>query len=177
MKKSTKLEKKNSKPKTKRKPRKDKKRLETSQLENELDDLIGKEQPLFFYGPPPAIKQLENKSGYDKSFHPQDLLAHMREGHTRSEIVAAWGITYTTFNDWIDSKPELAAAYAIGRPAFDAYNKRALRYSAFGQLTRVRENSLFFMLKNIAGFEDHGGGHEYGDGQMAELEFVDPNEK
>lgn len=106
-----------------------------------------------------------------------DLLAHMREGHTRSEIVAAWGITYSTFNDWLDTKAELAQAYAAGKPAYDAYYKSALRYSAFGQLQRVRENSLFFMLKNVAGFEDHGGGHEFADGQMAELEFVDPNEK
>lgn len=104
------------------------------------------------------------------------MLAHMREGHTRSEIVAAWGITYSMFNDWLDAYPEMANAYAIGKPAFDAFNKRALRYSAFGQLQRVREGSLFFMLKNIAGFEENGGGHEYGDGQQAELEFVDKND-
>lgn len=178
MKKSTSKEKNNSKPKTKpkRKPRQDKKKLETKTLENELDDLIGKEQPIFYYGPPPAIKQMYKNSGYDKNFHPADMLEHMRNGASRSEIVAAWGITYSLFNEWLDSKPELANAYAIGRPAFDAFHKRAVRLSAYGQLTRVRENSLFFMLKNIAGFEEGGGGHEYADGQNAELEFVDDND-
>lgn len=135
--------------------------------------LIGDEQPLLFYGPPPAIKAMYKATGFDKTFHPQDLLAHMREGHSRSEIVAAWGITYSNFNEWLDSFPELAEAYAVGKPAFDAYHKRTLRYSAFGMMPEVNEKSLFFMLKNQAGFVEDGGGHEYSDGGGAELEFIE----
>lgn len=117
-----------------------------------------------------------NNANYDKDFHPIDLLAHMREGHTRSEIVAAWGITYSRFNSWLETKPEIAEAYSIGKPAYDAYHKRALRLSAFGQLKKVRENSLFFLLKNQVGFSEEGGGHEFYEGTAAELEFVDDKE-
>lgn len=141
--------------------------------EGELEGLEGREQPLFFFGPPPAIKQLYKSTEYDKEFHPFDLLEHMRNGKTRSEIVAAWGITYTKFNMWLDSFPELAEAYAVGKPAFDAYHKAALRHVAFGQMPKAKEYSLHFMLKNFAGFDDTGGGHEFADNQMAELEFVD----
>lgn len=101
----------------------------------------------------------------------------MRAGKSRSEIVASWGITYSRFNEWLDAYPELAEAYAVGKPAFDAYYKQALRDSSFGVARSVRENSLFFMLKNQAGFEDSGGGHEFADAQTSELEFVDDNDQ
>lgn len=139
----------------------------------EIPGLIGAGQPLLYIGPPPAIRQLYKKSGYDKNFHPQNLLEHMRAGKSRSEIVAFWGITYSRFNEWLDAYPEMAEAYSIGKPAFDAYYKQALRDSSFGVARTVRENSLFFMLKNQAGFDEGGGGHEYADAQVAELEFVD----
>lgn len=139
----------------------------------EIEGLEEPEQPLFYYGPPPAIKALYKKLEFDKDFHPQDLLKHMQEGSSRSEICAAWGITYSKFNEWLDTYPELAEAYAVGKPAFDAFFKRSLRMSAFGQLKTVKENSLFFMLKNMAGFDEGGGQHEFGDGVGAELEFVD----
>lgn len=139
----------------------------------ELGGLLEPEQPLFYYGPPPAIKALYKKLEYDSKFHPEDLLKHMQEGSSRSEVCAAWGITYSRLNEWLDIHPELAEAYAVGKPAFDAYYKKALRLSSFGQLKLVREGSLFFMLKNIAGYDEGGGQHEYNDGQGAELEFVD----
>lgn len=139
----------------------------------EIEGLAKPEQPLFYYGPPPAIKALYKKLEFDKDFHPMDLMKHMGEGSSRSEICAAWGITYSKFNEWLDEHPELAEAYAVGKPSYDAYYKRALRLSAFGQLRLVREGSLFFMLKNVAGFDGGGGSHEYGDGQGAELEFVE----
>lgn len=139
----------------------------------EIEGLAEPEQPLFYYGPPPAIKALYKKLEFDKDFHPMDLMKHMGEGSSRSEICAAWGITYSKFNEWLDEHPELAEAYAVGKPSYDAYYKRALRLSAFGQLKLVREGSLFFMLKNVAGFDEGGGSHEYGDGQGAELEFVE----
>lgn len=139
----------------------------------EIEGLLEPEQPLFFYGPPPAIKALYKKLEFDRKFHPEDLLKHMLEGSSRSEICAAWGITYSRFNEWLDEHAELAEAYAVGKPGFDAYYKKALRLSAFGQLKLVREGSLFFMLKNLAGFDEGGGSHEFGDGQGAELEFVD----
>lgn len=141
--------------------------------EPEIEGLEDAEQPLFYYGPPPAIKTLYKKLEFDVDFHPFDLLKHMQEGSSRSEICAAWGITYSKLNEWLDDHPELAEAYAVGKPSYDAYYKRALRHSAFGQMKGVRENSLFFMLKNIAGFDEGGGQHEFGDGQGAELEFVD----
>ena len=139
----------------------------------EIEGLAEAEQPLLYFGPPPAIRQLYKSTEFDKDFHPQDLLKHMQEGSSRSEVCAAWGITYSTFNEWLDAFPEMAEAYAVGKPAFDAYYKKALRLSSFGQLKVVREGSLFFMLKNLAGFAEDGGGHEFGDGQGAELEFVD----
>jgi hypothetical protein len=139
----------------------------------EIEGLAEAEQPLFYYGPPPAIKTLYKKLEFDSKFHPQDLLKHMQEGSSRSEICAAWGVTYSKFNEWLDEHPELAEAYAVGKPSFDAYYKRALRHSAFGQMKSVREGSLFFMLKNLAGFDEGGGQHEFGDGEKAELEFVD----
>lgn len=139
----------------------------------EIEGLVEAEQPLFYYGPPPAIKALYKKLEFDNDFHPMDLIKHMGEGSSRSEVCAAWGITYSRFNEWLDEYAEMAEAYAIGKPLFDAYYKRALRLSAFGQLKLVREGSLFFMLKNVAGFDEGGGSHEYGDGQGAELEFVE----
>ena len=164
-----------AKHKSTRKTKKQKPEVKTKP-EVELEGLATPEQPLMFYGPPPAIKQLYKKSGFDKNFHPFDMLAHMCEGHSRSEIVASWGITYSKFNEWLEAYPELAEAYSVGKPAFDAYHKRALRYSAFGQLTKVREASLFFMLKNQAGMHEDGNGSEFSDGAGAELEFVDENE-
>lgn len=150
-----------SKQKTKSKP------------EPEIEGLLEAEQPLFYYGAPPAIKQLYKGEGFDKDFHPLDLLKHMQEGSSRSEICAAWGITYSKFNEWLESYAELAEAFAVGKPAFDAYYKRALRHSAFGQAKSIREGSLFFLLKNQAGFDEQGGGHEFSDGQSAEVEFID----
>lgn len=138
-----------------------------------MPGLIGKEQPLFFFGPPPAIKAIYGKCEFDKDFHPQDMLEHMRNGKTRSEIVAAWGITYTKFNDWITAHPELAEAYSIGIPAFEAYYKSTLRYVSFGMMPKANSFSLHFMLKNLAGFDENGGAHEFAEAQNAELEFVD----
>lgn len=142
--------------------------------DGELDGLDGREQPLFFFGPPPAIKTLyKTNTDFDKDFHPADLLEHMRNGKTRSEIVAAWGITYEKFNNWIDSYPEMAEAYAVGIPAFNAYYKATLRYVSFGQMPKANAFSLHFMLKNFAGFDETGGAHEYADGQSATVDFVD----
>jgi len=138
-----------------------------------LPGLLGANQPLFYYGPPPAIKAIYKNSIYDSAFHPMNLIEQMSAGHTRSEIVASWGITYSAFNNWLESYADLAEAYAVGKPAFDAYHKQALRHSAFGQSKNVRENSLFFLLKNVAGFDENSGGHEYRDGAVAEVEFVD----
>lgn len=146
---------------------------EKKEEDGELEGLDGREQPLFFFGPPPAIKVLYTGTDYDKEFHPADLLAHMREGKTRSEIVAAWGITYEKFNNWIDTFPEMSEAYAVGIPAFNAYYKATLRHVSFGQMPKAKEYSLHFMLKNFAGFDDSGGAHEFADGQSASVEFVD----
>lgn len=162
---------------TKPKPASKPKKKPSPQKNKEPEGLETPEQPLFFYGPPPAIKTLYKKLEFDKDFHPQDMLKHMQEGSSRSEICAAWGITYSKFNDWLDSHPELADAYAMGKPAFDAFYKRTLRLSAFGQLKTVKENSLFFMLKNVAGFDDQGGQHEFADGMEADLEFVDNDDE
>jgi len=132
---------------------------------------------LFFMGPPPALRIIgKSKDTFDKNFHPQDLLKHMQEGSTRSEICAAWGITYSKFNDWIDKHPEFAEAYSVGKPAYDGYYKRVLRFSAFGQMLKAREGSLFFLLKNIAGFGEDGGEHEFPESGGSELEFVDGDE-
>jgi len=180
MKKSTTKGKPNLKRKTASTKAKDKKpapKKEEPKKQPEIEGLEEAEQPLFFYGPPPAIKTIYKKLEYDSKFHPQDLLKHMQEGSTRSEICAAWGITYQRLNEWLDSHPELADAFAVGKPAYDAYYKRALRYSAFGQLKSVKENSLFFMLKNQVGYDDQGGQHEYGDGAGAEVEFVDDDDE
>lgn len=141
--------------------------------DGDLPGLIGKEQPLFFFGPPPAIAVTYKGTGYDKEFHPADLIEHMRNGKTRSEIVACWGIKYTTFNEWIEAYPELAEAYAIGIPAFEAYYKATLRYVSFGMMPKANAFSLHFMLKNLAGFDENGGSHEFAEAQNAELEFVD----
>lgn len=129
-------------------------------------------QPLFYYGPTPAIKLLYTGSkGYDPKFHPRDLLEHMANGKSRSEVCAAWGITYSMFNEWLETHRELSDAYAVGKPAYDGYYKKALRDTAFGAAKGVRENSMFFMLKNVAGFSDNDGGHDYADAQGAELDF------
>jgi hypothetical protein len=144
--------------------------------DGEIDGLLGKNQPLFFFGPPPAIAQIYKHTDYDKDFHPRDLLSHMRNGKTRSEIVAAWGITYSKFTEWIESFPEMAEALSVGVPAYDAYHKSTLRYVAFGMMPKAKEHSLHFMLKNFAGFDDSNGSHEFEDGQESELEFVDDDE-
>lgn len=138
----------------------------------EPEDLDGAEQKLFFYGPPPALIPLYLDSTFDKNKHPQNLLDSMRLGLTRSEVCAAWGITYSKFNEWLEQYPELAEAFVIGKPAFDAYYKVALRASAFGLAKGVREGSLFFYLKNVAGFDDAGGSHEFSDSTNAELDIV-----
>jgi hypothetical protein len=167
-----------SKPKPKSKTKK-KENLEDilgQESKGEIAGLLTPEQPLFYFGPPPAIKALTKRQDFDKNFHPMDLLAHMREGSSRSEICAAWGITYSLLNSWLETYPEMSEAYAVGKPAYDAYYKRALRHSAFGQNKTVRENSLFFMLKNVAGYVEDGGSHEFGDGQAADIEFIDDDE-
>lgn len=172
MKKAIKQEK-SSKKKSKLTKKKSKLTNKRDKKSPEIEGLLEAEQSLFYYGPPPAIKCLYKKLEFDADFHPHDLISHMSEGSSRSEICAAWGITYSKFNDWLDDYAEMAEAYSIGKPAYDAFYKKALRLSAFGQLKLVKENSLFFMLKNVAGFDEGGGSHEYGDGQGAELEFID----
>jgi len=160
-----------NKPTTKGAPKTPVPLVETK--EPEIDGLLTAEQPLFYFGPPPAIRALYQKSTFDVAFHPQDLIARMCEGQTRSEICGAWGITYSRLNEWLDKFPEFASAYAVAKPAYDAYYKRALRHSAFGQAKGVREGSLFFLLKNQVGFTEGGGDHEFADSSNAELEFVD----
>ncbi len=170
MKKSTNAKKKSS-------PKKKSSNKQTSKKKPEIDGLDGAEQPLFYMGPPPALRcLLKNKNEFDKKFHPADLLKHMQEGSSRSEVCAAWGIGYELFNKWLEEKPELAQAFAVGLPAYDGYYKRAVRYSAFGMLKNVREGSLFFLLKNLAGFGENGGDHEFMDGSPGDIEFVDDGE-
>lgn len=114
------------------------------------------------------------RSGYDKDFHPADLCEHLRNGKSRSEIVAHWGISYATFNAWLEAYPELAHAYEVGKPAFDAYYKKALRDTAFGVAKGVREYSLFFMLKTAVGLDDGTPESEHGSiGGGEDLEFID----
>lgn len=102
-----------------------------------------------------------------------DLVKHMQEGSTLSEVCAAWGITYSKFSDWLDAYPEFAEAYKVGKPAFDAYYKRALRFVAFGMMPKARDYSLHFLLKNQVGFHDDGGHQEYAHSSAAELVFED----
>ena len=139
-------------------------------------ELLDPEQPLFYYGPPPAFKALYKvNNGYDLDFHPKDLLLQLQSGHSPDEIAASWGISSNTLTQWCDAYAELAEAKACGATAFSGYWKRALRMSAFGQLKTVKENSLFKILDNQVGFGNDGGGHEFADTQGADLTFVDAN--
>ena len=139
-------------------------------------ELLDPEQPLFYYGPPPALKALyKTNTGYDATFHPQDLLLQLQSGHSPDEIAASWGISSNTLTQWCDMYAELGEAKACGATAFSGYWKRALRMSAFGQLKTVKENSLFKILDNQVGFGSDGGGHEFADIQGADLTFVDAN--
>ena len=144
--------------------------------EAQSGELLDPEQPLFYYGPPPALKALyKTNTGFDVTFHPVDLLLQLQNGHSPDEIAASWGISSNTLTQWCDMYPELAEAKACGATAFSAYWKRALRMSAFGQLKTVKENSLFKILDNQVGFASDGGGHEFADIQGADLTFVDAN--
>ena len=88
--------------------------------------------------------------------------------------MASWGISYSTFNDWLEAYAELANAYEIGKPAFDAYYKKALRDTAFGVAKGVREYSLFFMLKTAVGLDDGAPDNEHGSiGGGTDVDFID----
>lgn len=142
--------------------------------EAQSGELLDPEQPLFYYGAPPALKALyKTNTGFDASFHPIDFLLQLQNGHSPDEIAASWGISAHTIGVWCDMYPEMAEAKSVGATAFSAYWKRALRLSAFGQLKSVKENSLFKILDNQVGFSGEGGGHEFADTQGAELTFVD----
>jgi hypothetical protein len=141
-------------------------------------ELLDPEQPLFYFGPPPALKALyKTNKGYDSAFHAPDMLMQLQNGHSPDEIAASWGISASTLTQWVEAYPELAEAKAVGATAFSAYWKRALRLTAFGQLKTVKENSLFKILDNQVGFNNNGGGHEFADTQGATLTFIDGDGK
>lgn len=174
MKTPTKNAKTRSKKKTKTVNEKLKKFVTDKSKNVEPEGLDGKEQPLYYYGLPPIIRLAERKSGFDPKFHPDDLVQRLREGQSRSEIVATWGISYATFNDWLEAYPELSHAYEVGKPAFDAYYKKALRDTAFGVAKGVREYSLFFMLKTAVGLDDGAPDNDHGAvGGGTDVEFID----
>lgn len=169
---------KKSKSKTQAKSTKAKKPASKAKKEKQSGELVEPKQELFYYGPPPAIKALElSNSGYDKDFHPRDMLAQLRQGAHPDEIAASWGIKSSTLLEWVEAYAELAEARAVGATAYNAYWFRALKLSAFGQLVKVRENSLFKVLDNQVGFDNHGGGHAFADVQNDELVFIDENGK
>lgn len=162
-----------TKPKVRTKPEKPLK-IKAKANDSGAGNLVDPEQELYYYGSPPPFKALyKTNSGFDVTFHPQDMLIQLSNGHSPAEIAASWGISAHKLNQWYEMYPELAEAKAIGATAYDAFWKRALRLSAFGQLKTVKENSLFKILDNQVGFNDQGGGHEFADVQGAELTFVD----
>jgi len=169
---------KKSKSKTQAQSTKAKKPTPKDKNKKQSGELVDPKQELFFYGPPPAIKALTlSNSGFDKDFHPLDMLAQLRQGNSPDEIAANWGISSTKLAEWVEAHPELAEARVVGATAYAAYWKRALKLSAFGQLLKVRENSLFKILDNQVGFSNHGGGHEFADVQNDELVFIDGDGK
>lgn len=141
-------------------------------------ELIDKKQELFFYGPPPAIKVLyRTNKGYDKDFHPQDYLIQVSDGKDPDQVAASWGISASMLDSWVENYPEMGEARKVAATAYAAYWKQALRLSAFGQLVKVRENSLFKILDNQVGFGQDGGGHEFADTVGSDVSFVDSEGK
>jgi hypothetical protein len=162
--------------KSKSKTKKTLKKKKPQKPKAQSGELLNKDQELIYQGVCPAVKVLyAANTGFDKTFHPENLLEQLRNGITPSEVATSWGISLGRFNEWLEIHPELAEARAVGATAWEAFYKRALRLSAFNML-KVRENSLFKILDNQVGFTNEGGGHEFSDVSGAELVFVDPKD-
>lgn len=57
---------------------------------------------------------------YDPEFHPQDLIRRMALGETDADIMAAWGISTTTFwQNWPNEHPDFREAMQIGYPHWE----------------------------------------------------------
>ena len=163
------------KKRTLKKPLKAKAKPAKKESGNVLDK---KQDGLFFYGAPPAIKALyKTNKGYDSKFHPVDFLLQLQEGKDPDQVAASWGISGGTLDSWVETHPEMSEARKVGATAYAAYWKYALRLSAFGQLRTVNEKSLFKILDNQVGFNDANGGHEFADTVGADVSFIDGDGK
>lgn len=126
--------------------------------------------PIKFYGLPPGLVPIKDAHKYKPTFHPVDLLKRLRCGETKDEVCAAWGITFTTLQDWLDNYPGMGEALAVGRPAFLAYWRNAVKLAATGQIVSLKENTFTFVVKNSIGWNEEGQ-DAMADAANAELRF------
>lgn len=70
---------------------------------------------------------MSRPSGYDKDFHPKNLLELMTQGMLDCEIYSTWKIGKATFYRWVDQYSELKEAHEEGKEQAEAWWVKRMR--------------------------------------------------
>jgi len=116
---------------------------------------------------PKAIRQLENffkpigvtgepRTVYDPNFHPIDFVQHCKEGSTKTEICAAWGVASNTVLHWSKIHPEFKKAYQLGAEAHAAFWHLRARQNILGERKAFNQFGFIWYSKNTMGWCDQG---------------------
>lgn len=90
-----------------------------------------------------------------KDSYTEQLPMMFAEGETVAEVCSQWNISRKTFYKWLDTKPGLMEAYALGMMHAEAYWARLLR----GVATRTKPGNIaaiiFTMKSRFNWLEGH----------------------
>jgi hypothetical protein len=96
---------------------------------------------------------------YDPITMPNEFVRLSREGSTKAEICATWGISRDTLNRWSKEpqKPELSDAIKEGEAAFEAWAVRELKKMISTGARPGALGALIWLTKNCLGWTDQPG--------------------
>lgn len=88
---------------------------------------------------------------YDPDYHPESYIALCREGKTRAEICAEWGIDRDTLLEWSSGKkhPDFSGAIKKGDELRSRWWTRFGVAIASGQIKNAQQTMAIFLMKNI----------------------------
>jgi hypothetical protein len=132
---------------------------------------------------PKAIRQLEQlfrpvgvtgepRTVYDPKFHPIDFVQHCKEGTTKTEICAAWGVASSTVLRWSKIHPDFKIAYRLGAEAHAAFWHLRARQNILGERKAFNQFGFIWYSKNTMGWSDQGR-DEYQGSLAVDYDFHD----
>lgn len=95
---------------------------------------------------------MANTLKYKKQF-AKDLPAMFENGEAVEEVACALGVTKKTFYNWLDTYPEFAEAYELGKQKSQAWWLKLGREGSNGS-QEIQPTVWIFNMKNRLGWKD-----------------------